>query len=143
VVPVFTNTMAPPVAPARRFFELGRALRRAIESHPDDRRVLVIGSGHTATEVGGPRQFRGSPSPEFDEITFELFRTGNADRLIDLCTDEMLVEAGNLTHQFLNFVTAFGVVDGRSADHAAVHPSPFSSSPFLEWYEDALDRSPS
>lgn len=141
VVPVFTNTMAPPFAPARRFYDLGRALRVAIESWPSDQRVLVIGSGHTATEVGGPRQFSGSPSPEFDERTFELFRTGDPDSLIELCTDENLVKAGNLTHQFLNFVVAFGVVGGRAADHAAVYSSPFSSSPFLEWYEDAADRS--
>jgi len=141
VVPVFTNTMAPPFAPAGRFYDLGRALRVAIESFPDERRVLVIGSGHTATEVGGPRQFRGSPSPEFDEKTFELFRVGDHRSLLDLCTDENLVRAGNLTHQFLNFVVAFGAVDGRPADHAVVHPSPFSSSPFLEWYEDPAARS--
>ena len=80
IVPVFTNTMAPPFAPAARFFQLGQALRRSIESSPDTRRVLVIGSGHTATEVGGPRQFRGSPSPEFDEQTLAHFRRRGARR---------------------------------------------------------------
>lgn len=141
IVPVFTNTMAPPFAPAARFYQLGQALRRSIESNPDDRRVLVIGSGHTATEVGGPRQFRGSPSPEFDEHSLAHFRNGDPAALIGLCTDDTLLAAGNLTHQFLNFMVAFGVVDGRPADRAEVHPSPFSSSPFLEWYSDPDDGS--
>jgi len=137
IVPVFTNTMAPPFPSATRYYELGRVLRRSIESCPLRRRVLVIGSGHTATEVGGPRQFRGSPGPEFDEASFDCLRTGEPERLIELCSDDTLVSAGNLTHQFLNFVVAFGVAGGRPADRAQVVPSPFSSSPFLEWYADA------
>ena len=46
IVPVFVNTYYPPNVPsATRCYQLGRALRRAVESWPDDARVAVIASG--------------------------------------------------------------------------------------------------
>ncbi|HVA15022.1 MAG TPA: hypothetical protein VNF99_17380 [Stellaceae bacterium] len=46
IVPVLVNTHYPPNRPkARRCFEFGRAIGRAIKSFPDDARVAVIGSG--------------------------------------------------------------------------------------------------
>jgi hypothetical protein len=45
-VPVIINTLYPPNQPtARRCYELGRAVRAAIESFPGDERVAVVGSG--------------------------------------------------------------------------------------------------
>ena len=139
VVPFFSNAIAPPIAPASRFLQVGTFLRRAIQDCPLPRRVAVIASGHTATEVGGPRQFSGSPGPEFDEATTRLLAAGDAPGLVDYCTDETLVAAGNLTHQFLNFVTALGIAGCRPADSLKVLPTPFSSSPFFEWYAEGAD----
>jgi len=46
IVPVFVNTYYPPNVPsATRCYQLGRALRRAVESWPGDARVAVIASG--------------------------------------------------------------------------------------------------
>jgi hypothetical protein len=46
MVPVIINTLYPPNQPtARRCYELGRAVRAAIESFPGDERVAVVGSG--------------------------------------------------------------------------------------------------
>ena len=46
LVPVIINTLYPPNQPtARRCYELGRAVRAAIESFPGDERVAVVGSG--------------------------------------------------------------------------------------------------
>ena len=46
VVPVFLNTYYPPNQPTpRRCYRLGRAIRRAIESHPGRARVGVLASG--------------------------------------------------------------------------------------------------
>ncbi|HLH21356.1 MAG TPA: protocatechuate 3,4-dioxygenase [Chloroflexota bacterium] len=45
-VPVFVNTYYPPnQPPARRCYEFGRALRRAIDSWESDQRVMVVTSG--------------------------------------------------------------------------------------------------
>lgn len=46
MVPVFINTCYPPNRPtARRCYDFGIALRRAIETMPGDKRVLLIASG--------------------------------------------------------------------------------------------------
>jgi hypothetical protein len=46
MVPVIINTLYPPNQPSpRRCYELGQAVRQAIESFPGDARVAVVGSG--------------------------------------------------------------------------------------------------
>jgi aromatic ring-opening dioxygenase catalytic subunit (LigB family) len=46
LVPVLLNTYYPPNRPtSSRCFNLGRALRRAIDSWPESKRVAVIGTG--------------------------------------------------------------------------------------------------
>jgi aromatic ring-opening dioxygenase catalytic subunit (LigB family) len=46
IVPVLLNTYYPPNQPTpRRCYQLGRAIRRAIESWPERRRVAVVASG--------------------------------------------------------------------------------------------------
>jgi 3-O-methylgallate 3,4-dioxygenase len=46
IVPVFLNTYFPPNQPRpRRCYELGRAIRKAMETYPADARVGVIASG--------------------------------------------------------------------------------------------------
>jgi len=46
IVPICINTYYPPNQPTpRRCYRLGQAIREAVESFPDDRRVGIIGSG--------------------------------------------------------------------------------------------------
>jgi protocatechuate 4,5-dioxygenase beta chain len=139
VVPVFTNCMAPPLPRPERFYAVGEVLRASLDACPLPRRVAVIASGHLATEVGGPRHFRGSPDPEFDTEAVALVAAGVRDGAIKngamkLASFERLTAAGNVSHQFLNFVAAMGVAGGRPASRAAGLRSRFATSPFFEWY---------
>ena len=138
IVPIFTNCIAPPLPSAERFFEVGRAVRASIEAAPLPRRVAVLASGHLATEVGGPRHFQGSPDLQFDADAVEMVRAGKLGELGRLASFERLREAGNVSHQFLNFVAAMGAVGGRPATHAVAKYSRFATSPFFEWYGDDL-----
>ena len=45
IVPIMVNTYYPPTASPKRCIEFGRALRHAIETHAEDKRVLVMASG--------------------------------------------------------------------------------------------------
>jgi catalytic LigB subunit of aromatic ring-opening dioxygenase len=138
IVPVFTNAIAPPFPSAERFLSLGQVLRRSIEASPLDRRVVVVASGHLATEVGGPRQFRGSPDHGFDGDAVGAVRDGRIAELLRLSAHDRLLAAGNVTHQFLNFVTAVGVAGGGPASYADAFASRFATSPFFEWTGEAL-----
>ena len=134
VVPVFTNCMAPPLPRPERFYAVGEVIRASLDACPLPRRVAVIASGHLATEVGGPRHFRGSPDPAFDDAAVELVGAGVRDQVLKLASFERLTAAGNVSHQFMNFVTAMGVAGGRPATSASGLRSRFATSPFFEWY---------
>lgn len=45
VIPVFINVFQPPLPSVSRAFEFGVAVRRAVESYPEDVRVLFMGTG--------------------------------------------------------------------------------------------------
>jgi len=44
-----------PIPTARRCFRLGRSLRRAIESYPEDLKVAIVATGGLAHQVHGER----------------------------------------------------------------------------------------
>lgn len=134
VVPVFTNCNAPPIPVAARFAALGGHLAEAIRSFPDRRRVLVLGSGHLAHELGGPRQFLGeSPDPEFDAKAVTWMATGDLDSAISATSFRRLTEAGNESYQFLNFITCMAVAGGRPTALAEGTPTRFGNLPFFSW----------
>jgi len=106
VVPIFSNCNAPPIPTATRFAELGSHLRTAISSAAGERRVLLIGSGHLAHELGGPRQFLGdSPDPDFDRRAVAWMADGNLEEAVEQARFARLTLAGNESYQFLNFIT--------------------------------------
>ncbi|HEU4915055.1 MAG TPA: extradiol ring-cleavage dioxygenase [Acidimicrobiia bacterium] len=134
LVPVFTNCNAPPIPTARRFARLGSYLARSIERFPDSRRVLVVGSGHLALELGGPRQFLGtSPDPEFDARAVSWVTRGEIDQAVAGARFGDLLEVGNETFQFLNFIACMAVAGGRPAEAAEAVPTRFGNLPFFEW----------
>ena len=137
IVPIHTNTNAPPIPRALRFRALGTYLREAIAAWPGNERVALIGTGHLSFELGGPRQFSGmSLDPEFDDFVLDCFASGDADRLVAFATYERMLSAGNLTFQFLNFITCLSASGDARAPIAEATPSRFGSEPFLAWGGD-------
>jgi protocatechuate 4,5-dioxygenase beta chain len=134
VVPVFTNANSPPIPTASRFAELGVHLAEAIASAPGDDRVLVVGSGHLAFELGGPRQFLGtSPDPDFDARAVAWMGDGDLDGAVSGSGFQQLTSAGNETYQFLNFIACLALAGSRPAIVAEGPESRFGALPFFWW----------
>lgn len=135
VVPIHTNTNIPPIPHPSRFVDLGRHLADAIRRAPVERRVALVATGHLATDIGGPAGFLGGASPdaEFDAMAVGWMADGDIDGAVAGCTLERLVDAGNVTPQFLNFLTALAAAGGRPADFAEGTPSRFNAGPFFFW----------
>jgi protocatechuate 4,5-dioxygenase beta chain len=55
VIPLAVNVVLYPPPTGHRCFMLGRALRKAIRSWPEDLRVLVLGTGGMSHQISGPR----------------------------------------------------------------------------------------
>lgn len=133
IVPIHTNTNAPPLPSAKRFVELGRHIRSAVEAYPPDLRVAVVATGHLAFELGGPRHFLGrSPDPAFDERAVGWIRDADLDAAVAGSGFDGLIAAGNLSFQFLNFLTLVASTDGppTSAQGIACR---FGTEPFFSW----------
>jgi len=54
-VPLQVGVLEFPIPTARRCFRLGRSLRRAIESYPEDLKVAIVATGGLAHQVHGER----------------------------------------------------------------------------------------
>ncbi len=134
VVPINTNCNTPPLPGAPRFAELGRYIRTRLHDSPVERRVAIVASGHLAVELGGPRQFSGaSPDPEFDREALNWMATGDIESAIAGCSYDRMLSAGNLTFQFLNFITAMTAAGAGAATVAEGIPCRFGSEPFFAW----------
>lgn len=55
VVPVVVNVLLHPLPTAARCFKLGRAIRRAVDSYPQDLRVAIVGTGGMSHQLHGER----------------------------------------------------------------------------------------
>jgi hypothetical protein len=97
-------------------------------------RVLLIGSGHLAHELGGPRQFLGtSPDPDFDQKAVSWMANGNLEEAVATSSFNRLTEAGNESYQFLNFITCLAAAGGRAATFAEGIATRFGALPFFLW----------
>ena len=135
VVPIWTNVMAPPLPPAERFYVVGQALGRLIARAPANQRVAVVSSGHLAVEVGGPKpNTAGSTDEAFDRNMMRFIEAGDVKSVLRDSTFERLLEAGNVTPGFLNYVMLLGVAEGRKPTSIALRfPSKTTAVYYMEW----------
>src|SRR5260221_11751570 len=71
LVPLQMGVLQLPIPSARRFYKLGQALRRAIESYPEDLRGVVVATGGPSHQVHGERA--GFNNPAWDQRFLDLF----------------------------------------------------------------------
>jgi gallate dioxygenase len=55
IVPLQVGVLQFPIPTAKRCYKLGQALRKAIESYPEDLRVVIVGTGGLSHQVHGER----------------------------------------------------------------------------------------
>ncbi|WP_312799955.1 gallate dioxygenase [Pseudomonas sp.] len=71
VIPLQVGVLQFPIPSAKRCYNLGQALRRAIESYPEDLRVVIAATGGVSHQVHGERC--GFNNPEWDAQFVDLF----------------------------------------------------------------------
>jgi len=70
IVPLQVGVLQFPVPTAARCFKLGQALRRAIESYPEDIRVVIVATGGLSHQVHGERA--GFNNPDWDKKFLDM-----------------------------------------------------------------------
>ncbi|MBI2771452.1 MAG: gallate dioxygenase [Burkholderiales bacterium] len=71
IVPLQVGVLQFPIPTARRCWRLGQALRRAIESYPEDLRVAIVATGGLSHQVHGERA--GFNNTAWDQRFLDLF----------------------------------------------------------------------
>ncbi len=70
VIPIEVNVIQYPLPTAMRCFKLGQAIRRAVESFPEDLTVAIVGTGGLSHQIHGERT--GYNDTEWDKRFIEL-----------------------------------------------------------------------
>jgi protocatechuate 4,5-dioxygenase beta chain len=92
VIPIAVNVVQYPPPTGKRCFDLGRAIRRAVESFDQDLRVVVFGTGGMSHQLHGERA--GLINRDFDTRFLDDL-TADPQRLVQLPHIEYVREAGS------------------------------------------------
>ena len=134
IVPILTNCIAPPMPRAKRYFEVGKAIRAAIDSLPTNKRIGVLVSGHLSLEIGGPKMFEPRlTDPNFDANAVGWIVNGNIDAATEACAPEKMLQYGNMTTGYLNFIMMMGVANLAKPSYAEGLDAGFPAIPFFSW----------
>ena len=135
VVPIFISGHVPPLPKARRCFELGRAVKRAIESWPNPLRVVTMGSGSFSLDVWGPRiapgRSDGVPDPDWAKRVCHLLEEMQVAALIDEATEAQMLKAGNVGGELLNWIAMLGTIGERKPEF--VQPQMQNGHAYAVW----------
>jgi gallate dioxygenase len=91
IVPLQVGVLQFPIPTAARCYKLGQALRRAIESYPEDLRVAVVATGGLSHQVHGERA--GFNNPEWDAQFMDTI-TRDPQRLSEMTHAEYATQGG-------------------------------------------------
>jgi protocatechuate 4,5-dioxygenase beta chain len=108
-LPIAINTVQHPLPTPRRCFKLGHALGRALESYPEDLRIVVLGTGGLSHQLDGRRA--GFMNPEFDQLCIDKIAT-DPERLASLSIHDLVAEAGTQGVELIMWLAARGTLRG-------------------------------
>jgi protocatechuate 4,5-dioxygenase beta chain len=108
VVPLIVNTIQFPLPQPQRCLDLGKAIRRAVDSFPGDQRVLILGTGGMSHQLQGERA--GFMHPEFDQMFLRKLREDPA-ALARIPLGDYMKNAGHEGAELIMWLVARGALD--------------------------------
>jgi protocatechuate 4,5-dioxygenase beta chain len=109
-VPVVVNTVQHPLPTLARCFKLGQAIGRAIESYPEDLKIVVIGTGGLSHQLEGERA--GFINKEFDTRCLDAM-TGDLGEITRINQHDLVALAGSQGVELMNWVAMRGALTGE------------------------------
>lgn len=108
VIPLCVNVIQYPSPTGNRCYQLGKAIRNAVEAFPEDLKVAIFGTGGMSHQLQGERA--GLVNADFD-IAFLDDLTQNVDRLVRIPHVEYLREAGSEGAELVMWMIMRGALD--------------------------------
>ncbi|WP_206476741.1 hypothetical protein [Microbacterium sp. KRD172] len=120
LVPIIVNGVNPPWPTAKRSYDFGVMIRRAIEAQDEVQRVIVVGTGGLSHWVGLPES--GTVNEEFDRDFLARIESGDPEQLRSYSPQE-IDAAGNGAHEIRTWIAAAGAI-GAPFEVLAYEPVP-------------------
>jgi gallate dioxygenase len=114
IIPLQVGVLQAPSPTARRCYRLGQALRRAIDSYPDDLKVAVIATGGLSHQVHGERA--GFNNPAWDAELLDLIENDPV-RLTELSLAELATLGGFESAEVVMWLVMRGALSARVTRH--------------------------
>ena len=108
VIPLAVNVVLYPPPTAHRCYMLGKAIRKAVESYPEDLRVVIFGTGGMSHQISGPRA--GLINSKFDKAFLDNL-TKDPKKLTRIPHLEYMREAGAEGIEMVMWLIMRGALD--------------------------------
>jgi len=125
VIPLAVNVVQYPPPTGQRCFDLGKAIRRAVDSYPDDLRVIVFGTGGMSHQISGPRA--GLINKKFDTAFLDNL-TKNPKALARMPHIEYMREAGAEGIEMVMWLVMRGALDDKVKEVYRFYTVPASNT---------------
>jgi protocatechuate 4,5-dioxygenase beta chain len=110
IVPIAINVLQYPLPTGRRCYRLGQAVRRAVESYPEDLRVVIVGTGGLSHQIHGERT--GFNNVEWD-LEFLRLLVDDPDKLLNMTHADYVRLGGAESVEQIMWLSMRGALDKR------------------------------
>lgn len=125
VIPLAVNVIQYPAPTGNRCYNLGKAIRKAVESWPEDIKVVIFGTGGMSHQIQGPRA--GLINSEFDRKFLDGL-TRDPDALAKIPPLTYLREAGNEAIELVMWLVMRGALGEGAVEAHRFYHVPASST---------------
>jgi protocatechuate 4,5-dioxygenase beta chain len=125
VIPLAVNVVMYPPPTGHRCFMLGRAIRKGVQSYPEDLRVVVLGTGGMSHQISGPRA--GLINSAFDKAYLDGL-TRDPKKLTRISHLEFMREAGAEGIEMVMWLIMRGALDDKVREVYRFYTVPASNT---------------
>src|SRR5262249_3346713 len=108
IIPLPVNVVQYPPPTGNRCFQLGKAIRKAVESYPENLRIVIFGTGGMSHQLQGPRA--GLINSKFDNDFLDNFGP-HPEKLIKIPHTDYVREAGSEGIEMVMWLIMRGALD--------------------------------
>src|SRR6478609_4160285 len=125
VIPLAVNVVQYPPPTGNRCFNLGKAIRKAVESYPEDLNVVIFGTGGMSHQISGPRA--GLINSKFDKAFLDNL-SKDPKKLTRISHLEFMREAGAEGIEMVMWLIMRGALDDRVEEVYRFYTVPASNT---------------
>jgi protocatechuate 4,5-dioxygenase beta chain len=125
VIPLAVNVVMYPPPTGHRCYMLGKAIRKAVESYPEDLRVVMFGTGGMSHQISGPRA--GLINSKFDKAFLDNL-TKDPKKLTRIPHIEYMREAGAEGIEMVMWLIMRGALDDKIEEVYRFYTVPASNT---------------